>query len=267
MLTLPSAKCMAEVPEIRLAGLAYRLPFAHLFRPHTATERAALRGDIAELGVLGRVVTYDSDTYGQRCVIDGGTRIQIASELGKAVPVHHRGRISDARAEREAVSLNTARRHLSPEEQEAYRKQRNADIVQDRLEGDSLGVIADRFGLSRKAVFEIVEAAGVTQVTPDRVTGKDGKSYPATTSAPVPTASPAEPQRTTERTPEYYLDSARRGVVRVRTAFDELLASRYADRLRVICERHHFNPATLDAILADLAAEAVQVGVVEDGVE
>src|SRR5262245_6244437 len=123
---------MAEIPEIRFDGKTYRLPFVSLFRRHTPDERAALAADIAELGVLNRIVTYDSDTWGQRCVIDGNTRLEIAVAQGRsAIPTHHRGRLPDTRAEREAISLNLARRHLSAEEMAIYRQKRNADIIAD----------------------------------------------------------------------------------------------------------------------------------------
>ena len=235
-----------DVPELRHDGVTYRLPFRHLFRRHTPAERTGLVTSVTALGVLVRVVTYDSNRWGPRCVIDGGTRLKIAAELQRVVPVHHRGRLDDARAEREAVSLNTDRRQLTPDEVAAYRAQRNADICADRIEGDSFQIIADRFGLTRQTVFDICEAAGVSRLTPERVTGADGKSYPSASG------------RKGEHTPEQFLARAQRAVHALRAALDALLAGFLADRLRVILTRHDTDVETLalfEAVIADLAAE------------
>jgi hypothetical protein len=179
-----------KTPVLRLGGLAYRLPFAHLFRPHTALERERLHASIAERGVLMRVLTYDSPTHGNRCVIDGATRLEIAAELGRAVPIQHRGPLSDEVAHELALTLNADRRHLTPAEQQAVRAERIARVAEARARGESLRTIAEREDISREQVRRDLEAAagvtGVTPAGPERVWGADGKSYPALPAASDP---------------------------------------------------------------------------------
>jgi hypothetical protein len=268
-----------ELPVVRLDGLAYRLPFAHLFRPHTALERERLHASIAERGVLMRVLTYDSPTHGNRCVIDGATRLEIAAALGRAVPIQHRGPLTDEVAHELALTLNADRRHLTPAEQQAVRAERIARVAEARARGESLRTIAEREDISREQVRrDLEDAAGVTGVTPagpERVRGADGKSYP--------TSTPTEPAGVTPVTPEHtesvsepngknahacpappdpgrYLEAARVALTRLRTALDQLLDSRYAPRLWQLLERYRESeplPA-LDAALSDLAAEVAQ---------
>lgn len=231
-----------EIATLRFDGKTFKFPFAGLFRRHTPQERSALAASIREHKVLGRVVTYDSTTHGKRCVIDGQTRLEIAGQIGLVtVPVHHRGELSDERAGREATALNLARRHLSPEEQEAYRLGRNRDIVADRLDGDSLGVIAERHGLSRESVRKILEEAGVNHLTPERVTGADGKSY---SSAGTRTVDPRV-----------------RAARRIAAALGDLLERDgvWLAKFHQKCRAHRLDDDTerlFRAVLADLAADS-----------
>lgn len=242
----------AEVPTVRLNGLPFRLPFAGLFRPHSDSERIALVDSIRRHRVTVRVITYDSLKYGKRCVIDGATRLSIAAELGLwAVPVHHRGDLTDDEARELAVSLNADRRHLTPEEQAAARAKRNAEIIQSAETGDSLRTLADRYGLNHSTIDKILQAAGFDRSeVRKRVKGRDGKSYAAAGKKRV-------------RPPVSPLELARRSADALREALDQVLAGELAPRLRHLLDRHQAEPsnpplAFLAAALNDLAAEVIQ---------
>ena len=252
-----------DVTTIRYEGLLYRLPFAHLFRPHTPLERERLVASIRQEGVLDRIVTYDSPTHGKRCVIDGATRLELAIELKlAAIPVQHKGALDDETAERLAIAYNTARRHLTPAEQQEQRQARIARVAAARSAGESLRAIAQREEVSHEQVRrDLEEAAGVTPVTPGRVTGTDGKSYPAAPVAPVAPVAPAEPvgrPAPTAPDPLRGLAQARSALTRLRSALDELAAGPLLARLCTTLTRHDFAPghlAALDAALSDLDAQ------------
>lgn len=71
---------------------------------------------------------------------------------------------------RAARTLNLDRRHLTT-------KQRREVVAALWQEEHSLRAIAGVVGVSQEQVRQ--DLAGVTRVTPARVTGRDGKSYPA----------------------------------------------------------------------------------------
>jgi hypothetical protein len=136
---------------------------------------AALRESIARFGVLVPVFV-DQDGG----MLDGHHRARIADELGAPYE-----RIvltcADAAERREiARTLNADRRQLTEE-------QRRAVAVALRPE-HSLRAIGGALGVSATQVQR--DLAGVTDVTPERVTGLDGKSYPA--SRPAPVAAPVD---------------------------------------------------------------------------
>ena len=182
----------ASTPAHRVPGVLAR-PFAGLFRPLTPAERGALRESVAKDGIRSPVFTYDSPTHGP-AVIDGLNRLDTAAELGippEAIPVTDLGRISDEAAERLARDLNVARRHLTPEEQQAARVSRVKRVAELRSEGASIRVIAARVGVTKsQAERDLAEARAATvpggTVEPETITGANGKTYPTAVSRSPP---------------------------------------------------------------------------------
>ncbi len=79
-----------------------------------------------------------------------------------------------------ALTLNDARRHLTPAERERLKKERAGRV--SAAAGMSTRAIAKEEGVSNKTVHLDKETSGVTVVTPEtptRVTGLDSKTYPA----------------------------------------------------------------------------------------
>ena len=72
------------------------------------------------------------------------------------------------------LSENLHRRHL-----DAEARQRVVALL--RAKGESTRAIAEKVGVSQPTVLRDTEKSGDTNVSPDtkRVTGKDGKNYPA----------------------------------------------------------------------------------------
>jgi hypothetical protein len=163
---------------IRFGMREYRLPFAELFRDLTANEEAELRASIEAVGVGHPVFTYDSPEHGNDCVIDGANRLRIAGELDTDVRVE-KLRVSDEVARRMAEDLNAARRQVTPQEAKQARAKRIGKVVELRAEGKSLRAIADEVGVSLGQVQRDIFDSGVSPDTPEVVTGRDGKEYPA----------------------------------------------------------------------------------------
>jgi hypothetical protein len=128
----------------------------------TETE-AALRTSIRRFGVVMPVVV---DGNGR--IIDGHQRARIAGELGLTYPVIRRSVRNDDDAMALALSLNSDRRHLDPEQ----RRQIVADL---RSQGFSLRAIA---GVTRTSVTQTRRDIEHTGAAPEaEVTGRDGKTY------------------------------------------------------------------------------------------
>lgn len=169
-------------------------PFAQL----DADTEEALRASIKRFGVVVPIVV---DGNGR--IIDGHHRSRIANELNLDCPQIKRSVRSDDDANALAYTLNADRRHMTVE-------QRRAVVAHLREQGHSLRAIAGAVGVSAKTVHQ--DLSGVTPVTPanvdpetgeiretgaaevrevaddvtqvsvsttTRVTGRDGKSYPA----------------------------------------------------------------------------------------
>lgn len=131
-----------------------------------ATE-AALRASIERFGVL---VPVSVDQHGQ--VLDGHHRRRIAGELGVDCPVIVRNVASDDEANEIARTLNTDRRHLSPED-----RRRMVEAL--RTDGHSLRAIAGALGVDHKTVHRDLQRTGEHAPVPERVVGLDGKSRPS----------------------------------------------------------------------------------------
>jgi DNA-binding CsgD family transcriptional regulator len=145
-----------------------------------ATE-AALRASIQKWGVL---VPVAMDQHGR--IIDGHHRSRIADELGIDYHVITHDIANDADAEELARTLNLDRRHLEVD-------QRRELVAHLRSEGHSYRAIGEALGVSQMQAHR--DAAGVTDVTaqPDRVIGRDGKSYPTSAPASPPPRPPSPP--------------------------------------------------------------------------
>jgi ParB-like chromosome segregation protein Spo0J len=144
----------------------------------TEDEYEALKADIAERGVQ---VPVERDETG--AVLDGHHRIRACEELGiTEYPTIIRTGMTDDEKRQHVLALNLDRRHLTGE-------QRTELTVKLRALGMSLRAIAEVEHVTQTTVAR--DLAGVTNVTPDaeppaKVTGADGKQYPAT--RPKPTA-------------------------------------------------------------------------------
>jgi ParB-like chromosome segregation protein Spo0J len=153
------------------------------FAPLDPVIEAALRASIERFGVIVPVV---QDQHGR--VLDGNHRARIAGELGVAYAVDNRNVKDDAEAAELARTLNEDRRQLTPE-------QRRGVVAALREAGHSTRAIAGAVGVSNKTVHK--DLAGVTSVTPERVKGADGKTYPSKPREP----SDADKARVVERYP------------------------------------------------------------------
>ncbi|VTR93282.1 unnamed protein product [Gemmata massiliana] len=250
----------ASVPTVRLGNLTFHLPFAGLLRPLSPLELTELRTSISRHNkVLSRAVTYDSATWGTRCVIDGANRLQIAAELDLDVPVQHRGAMSDEDARAECLDLNLARRHLTVEELEAARTGRILRVMAAKEEGQSTRAIARAEGVSQTQILRDLAVAAAPAPTvapvPETDVSHDDQS--------VPEPDPARPLAVMQRSFRqimYLSKSAKSG------ALPELLAGPLGAHLSRIAARHGVPLAgdrwpaleVIVAVVSDLAAEAAQ---------
>lgn len=151
------------------------------FAPLDEATEAALRASINQFGVLIPVM---KDQHGR--IIDGHHRTRLAAELGVECPHEVREVANDDEARELARTLNTDRRHLTA-------AQRRSVVAALREQGHSTRAIANAVGVDKKQVQRDLEEVG-TVSPPDRVTGKDGKSYPATRRAPKQPTSGRQPR-------------------------------------------------------------------------
>lgn len=151
--------------------MSFDAPY-QLFDALSDEEFAALKADIRQRGVL---VPVEYDDAGN--ILDGHHRVRAWQELqlaGFDIPVFPqivREGLSEEQKRNHVWALNYYRRHLSKE----ARAQVFADMRQD---GMSLRAIAEATGVSHVTVKNALET-GVNNFTPETVTGRDGKSYPA----------------------------------------------------------------------------------------
>lgn len=174
-----------------------------LFDALTPDEYKTLKDSIAERGVLVPVEVDENNV-----ILDGHHRVQAWEELKTeghsiaAYPVMIRPGMTEAEKRNHVRVLNLARRQLS----KAARKKVMADMSAD--------------GMSNRA---IAEAAGVSEATarrsksgasfdaPDKVVGKDGKTYPAkqpkvSTPGVVATKGKKEQEKTTAAMRQFGLE-------------------------------------------------------------
>jgi hypothetical protein len=142
--------------------------------PLDADQRFILRQSIEKCGVLEPIVV---DEDGE--ILDGHHRAKIAEELGIDCP---RRVVSDLDAPEKwmfAVTVNVARRHLDS-------SSRSGLVAQMRIRGMSIRQIAEATGFSKTTVARDVDQLSHSGQLeqPERVTGADGKSRPASRPAP-----------------------------------------------------------------------------------
>lgn len=149
----------------RLPRISDETPF-QVMPPLTAAEYEALKASIAENGVMVAV-----EITPEGWVIDGHHRVRACAELGLTTypRVVRAGLTRDDLLAR-ALVLNLTRRHLT-------RQQRSDTISRLRDLGWSNRRIAEATGASEATVRR--DVAGASNDAPGKVTGKDGKSYPA----------------------------------------------------------------------------------------
>jgi ParB-like chromosome segregation protein Spo0J len=129
---------------------------------------AALRASIERFGVISPVL-YDQ--HGE--LVDGANRTRIAAELSVEFPRVEIVLPDDDDERRAAlVSLNNDRRQrMEPE-------QRREVVKALREDGHSQRAIAGALGVDPMTVNRDLKES-VESSTPDRILGRDGKSYPA----------------------------------------------------------------------------------------
>lgn len=141
----------------------------------------ALRASIERFGVLVPVVR---DQHGN--VIDGHHRARLADKLGVKYRVDVMTVADEQEAREIALTLNADRRQLAPE-------QRAEVAAYLRERGHSTTAIAEALNVSDETIRR--DLSGSTHVEPERVTGRDGKSYPARRPAIVTARNEAEAER------------------------------------------------------------------------
>lgn len=145
--------------------------------PLTPDEYEGLVSDIAIHGVQ---VPVELDEEGD--VLDGHHRLRACAELGiRDYPSIIRYGLSEEEKVEHIVALNSARRHLT-------RQQRRELAVELGARGWSTRRIASALGVTQPTVRADLEHPGERNLSPDKVTGADGKSYPARRPAVIATS-------------------------------------------------------------------------------
>lgn len=167
--------------SIQIGKVWFGVPYANLLPPLTDEEYDTLKADIQENGILVPII-LDEDGD----VIDGQHRLQIASELNLTdIPFETKYGLSDDEKEDMAIGVNIHRRQLN-------REQRQTLVIHLRQKGMSTRQIAEKVGVHKDTVRnDLAESAGDFS-PPVNVTGKDGKSYPATRPTPEPAPNSTE---------------------------------------------------------------------------
>ena len=169
---------------ITIGGVAYHCTLTSHFRRHNQAEHERMKAGAIKLGGIHDypVLLYTDETLNlENCVLDGEGRLETAAEMGIVPECKHVGQMTTARAKIKAEVYNDARRH-EDEEAIAARRQR---VAAGKAAGKSPQAIAEEEGVSCATVrrdLEKVETPvqGGPGGHPERVKGKDGKSYPAT---------------------------------------------------------------------------------------
>jgi ParB-like chromosome segregation protein Spo0J len=127
---------------------------------------AALRASIERFGVLVPVLV---DQHGR--IIDGHHRARLASELGVMFEPMVIDVDDDDHARQLAAELNLTRRHMTGDELAAQ-------VEHLRSLGHSWRAIGGALGVSHEHARSLADPPVNALTGDDRVTGRDGKSYP-----------------------------------------------------------------------------------------
>lgn len=153
---------------IRFKNSDYQTPYIDLLPSLSSDEYKALKNDIIERDSVLIAIVIDDDGN----IIDGHNRLKIASEFNILdVSFDIRPNLSEDEKRQLAIDLNLHRRHLTKE-------QRREWSIKLREDGNSTRQIAEKLGTSQRTVSRDI-ASGEAIASPQKVTGKDGKQYPA----------------------------------------------------------------------------------------
>lgn len=167
-------------------------PIADRFPLMTEDQLEGLAQDIKENGQTDPIVIW------QESIIDGRNRLRACERAGLSPRFEERAFANDVEVKRFIISKNLKRRHLSTEQQREL-------IVMLSQEGEvtSTRAIAEIAGVSQSTVSRVLRGAGESGDSPQTVTGKDGKTYPAKkeppttgTFRPSPASAPVSEQAT-----------------------------------------------------------------------
>lgn len=154
-------------------------PAANVYPMMKKAALQALADDIKAHGLHVPIVRF------KKKIIDGRNRFLACQAAGvRPKYIEYAGKEEDIPAV--IAGLNEIRRHLSDDLIKQLREQRKLRIKTARSSGASTRQIAEAEGISQPAVLKVLKQGQViTKLSPDkdeppRVTGKDGKSYPAT---------------------------------------------------------------------------------------
>jgi hypothetical protein len=170
---------------IIIGGRNFTILYPGILRPLTQAELLSLRTSIKRVGeVLNPVACDENDG-----VIDGANRLRIAAELGlSSVPVKTFRGLTEEEKRDLAIELNEARRQLTPEDREKIKEEREMKAAEKRRQGKSTRQIAKELGVSQPQIIKDLKEEGDNQLSPGpappetqpaKVTGRDGKQYPA----------------------------------------------------------------------------------------
>ncbi len=156
--------------RVQMNYINFSNKYSSILPPLSTTEYQQLKADINQRGILIPIIIDE-----HKNIIDGQHRLSIAKELGLSdIPFDIRIGLSEDEKQQLAIDLNLHRRHLSKEQ----RKEWSEKLKQ---QGFSNRIIADKLGVSEPTVRRDVKSGASNDApqSPEKVTGKDGKQYPA----------------------------------------------------------------------------------------
>jgi ParB-like chromosome segregation protein Spo0J len=148
-------------------------PAAESFPWYTDDELQTLADDIRDNGQK-----YPIKKLPDGRVIDGRNR-ELAARIAGTEPRFETVRLAESEVTGYVISLNLIRRHLDGE-------QRREVVRLLKLDGKSNRTIAGLLKVSEGTVRNDLRASGAQSYAPDRITGQDGKQYPAAKPTPAP---------------------------------------------------------------------------------
>jgi hypothetical protein len=191
------------LPTFSIGGERYLCPYWDLLPPLSESEREELRTSIQESGIQSPIILSPEREGLVARVVDGYHRLLLAVELGlPKVPTKYLtappvpGKPTSAarltpEAEREmALTLNLARRHLSPEQRRALVQKLRAQGMSQRAIAQTVGVDVSTINRDLRGTISGVAFATPempsTPTQPATIKGRDGKEYPAAKPKPAP---------------------------------------------------------------------------------